>query len=488
MTKEQYVRSNKVVSRTLLIIMTYLLLILILALFTGGATAKVITQVVVCIIAIPGLIIGYKFYGDNRNGSLILLSVANIAYFIIMLMNGTSNTWLYTLPILMVSIAYLDVRIVVIENISMMAINSIRLLVFADLGSSDYQQHMFIVIFVLMLAGASSIAVTKLLNMFNKESIAFIQNAMETQKSNSEKIVAVADDVSKNFDEAMKMVANLEKSVNTANFAMENIADSTESTAEAIQMQAEMCARIQADTSIAEQKSKDMTKASEQVARTVTDGTADIEELKKQAHNVKEANNVAVQAIEKLTERVEGVQEFIGSILDISSQTNLLSLNASIEAARAGESGKGFAVVADEIRQLSDQTKEASNRITNIIEELNEDTKLANKSIQQSVQSVMKQNEMIDITAQKFGLIDEKTSELSCSIVDTEKVIAEILTAATTISESLTHLSATSEEVAASSEEGCNTIEIAVEDMNRCKEILEQIFLLSQNLKTSTTE
>ena len=83
------------------------------------------------------------------------------------------------------------------------------------------------------------------------------------------------------------------------------------------------------------------------------------------------------EAMERISVTSKEIGQVIEEIESIASQTNLLSLNASIEAARAGEAGKGFAVVAEEIRQLSEQTKDATNRITDIIQDLNEDAQHA---------------------------------------------------------------------------------------------------------------
>ena len=130
-----------------------------------------------------------------------------------------------------------------------------------------------------------------------------------------------------------------------------------------------------------------------------------------------------MSVIQSLTAKVEEVKSFVESIINISNQTNLLALNASIEAARAGEAGKGFAVVADEIRQLSEQTKDASANITEIINKLNEDTRRANESIENSVSSVEKQNELIDDTRDKFNAMGEAVELLMKDINVAEESI-----------------------------------------------------------------
>lgn len=87
------------------------------------------------------------------------------------------------------------------------------------------------------------------------------------------------------------------------------------------------------------------------------------------------------QVIEELREnfsslmgQMQEIHNVVQTITSISEQTNLLALNASIEAARAGDHGKGFAVVAAEVRNLSEDTNEATNRVKNLLTRIELDT------------------------------------------------------------------------------------------------------------------
>ncbi|MBQ7776039.1 MAG: methyl-accepting chemotaxis protein [Lachnospiraceae bacterium] len=115
---------------------------------------------------------------------------------------------------------------------------------------------------------------------------------------------------------------------------------------------------------------REMEKLADSTKEMIVKSTSGVNELSGQAAETGKIMDSLENKMEVLNTSVESIRELVNTIDSISEATTLLSLNASIEAARAGEAGRGFAVVADEIKKLADSSKESSEEITNMIDNL----------------------------------------------------------------------------------------------------------------------
>ena len=368
MTENQYIRANRTVLFTVLIVFGYIALTVMAALGVGDGhnKGKILIQFVVALAVIIVSVAAYILRKKTRVCELTIAVSMALGYVVLILLNSTDGVWTYVLPLIMASMVYLNEKLILWADGVAIAGNVIRLIMDYNMYNGVAMASRVLAILVLVIVTCISLSVTKLLKQFFAENMNKIEAAAVIQKENNEKMVAVADNITRHFGQAMDMLDELEKSIDINHNSMKDIAESTESTAEAIQRQATMCAEIQENTDIAEKEISEMVEASHRTDETVNDSKAIVVELKEQAQNVHDASNIIVDVINSLTEKVDDVQGFIGSIVEISSQTNLLALNASIEAARAGEAGKGFAVVAEEIRQLADSSRETANKIQSI--------------------------------------------------------------------------------------------------------------------------
>jgi methyl-accepting chemotaxis protein len=208
-----------------------------------------------------------------------------------------------------------------------------------------------------------------------------------------------------------------------------------------------------------------------------------IKSMQDSSHKMDEGISAISKRIETVNTTVDKVSNIVSVIEEISSETNLLSLNASIEAARAGDAGKGFAVVAQEIRVLSDNTNTELENIKQIISSLVEECRYCVQASGTIVEDNAKQKEEIKAVLDEFGSLDEqiqKTAEKADEIEELVTAMIELNDDITKSSNSLTDVSAAN---AAATEEMNANIEELNAMMNGVSEMAGNMNDESDGLK-----
>lgn len=208
-----------------------------------------------------------------------------------------------------------------------------------------------------------------------------------------------------------------------------------------------------------------------------------IKSMQDSSHKMDDGISAISKRIETVNATVDKVSNIVSVIEEISSETNLLSLNASIEAARAGDAGKGFAVVAQEIRVLSDNTNTELENIKQIISSLVEECRYCVQASGTIVEDNAKQKEEIKAVLDEFGALDEqiqKTAEKADEIEELVTAMIELNDDITKSSNSLTDVSAAN---AAATEEMNANIEELNAMMNGVSEMAGHMNDESDGLK-----
>lgn len=180
---------------------------------------------------------------------------------------------------------------------------------------------------------------------------------------------------------------------------------------------------------------------------------------------------------------VDSIGVLVGTISDIASQINLLSLNASIEAARAGEHGRGFAVVAEEIGHLASETATSVDQIKQMISKVQSSFSNLEKNSQNMlsfiVNEVMKDYDSLVSVAVQYGKdagdISSFSADISQMSSNIDKTMAEVANAISEISESSQQTSFETSTVMENMSESANSVNIITEMAHEQKEIVETL-------------
>ncbi|MCR5670779.1 MAG: methyl-accepting chemotaxis protein [Butyrivibrio sp.] len=487
MNFEQYKRANNNSFYVTIIIIIAGLLITINSMVHSGPTIGRIAIIVSAFISCGIVALGNFMHASEKMGAIMIMGGATIFYFVLLIAEDNLVYFAFGLPILICSIIYLNARLCKF-GIGAITISFILTCVKTVVTTGTFNTSLVPAALTLGLAFIACICTVTMLTKFNEENNAKITHNAEKSLETGNAMADIANTITDLFNESQNDMMDLQEIMETQHAGMQDIASSMESTAQAITNQAQRVQQIQEETEATENHRREMTKASESAQKTVQEGVQVIKDLREKSDDVERTSKITVEATQAVINKVEDVQKIVGSIMSISKQTNLLALNASIEAARAGDAGKGFAVVANDVRELAAETNTASSEISGIINELTEEVQKAMASIDDTVNSVSEQNEMIQTVGENFDSINDNVTEMLSRFQEIAEGMKSIATSTTEINDSISNLSATSQEVASLSNQGVQSSDDAVEKFGDFKKILGDIFMQANKLKDMQTE
>ena len=258
-----------------------------------------------------------------------------------------------------------------------------------------------------------------------------IRNSSDTMSANSYELndtssqtLAANNEISKAVEDVAEGSTGMASSISKINENLEEMSRETKDINESVNEIKNQTTAVQDSSKIMNDKVKSMQDSS---------------------HKMDDGISAISKRIETVNTTVDKVSNIVSVIEEISSETNLLSLNASIEAARAGDAGKGFAVVAQEIRVLSDNTNTELENIKQIISSLVEECRYCVQASGTIVEDNAKQKEEIKAVLDEFGALDEqiqKTAEKADEIEELVTAMIELNDDITKSSNSLTDVSA----------------------------------------------
>ncbi len=128
---------------------------------------------------------------------------------------------------------------------------------------------------------------------------------------------------------------------------------------------------------------------------------------------LKQRIQIIAELILELSEYIQQIGSIIGLVEDIAEQTNMLALNAAVEAARAGEHGKGFAVVAGEIRKLADESKQATTKISSLINDIQHTTNSTVMATEEGSKEIESGVKLAGNIEQNFNILNEALDNMT---------------------------------------------------------------------------
>ena len=483
LTPSQYARANKVLM--VIMILSYITYVIVEILNISKNGFSIATQIrcgLYIVSAIAGCIV-YKLKSQEKLCMLFIALSFGITYPTLVFANGVVVMTLI-FPVLLGFMIYLNSSLVLISIGIVMATGAIKcVLVAGDSELFGYAVLIMVGFFVCIYGSVRSIL---MLIAFGNEDRSVIENEAERREEVAQTVAGIVHKMDSDFRSMLEDLNTVNDAMGSADAAMNDISDSTESTASAVGTQASSTTQIQQNLELTNTLASEAREITSNLGNIILNGKQLADDLQMQSDLVDQNITNISNTVQELVQNVQRVHGITDSILNISSQTNLLALNASIEAARAGDAGRGFAVVADEIRSLAEETKISTEKITAIINELTEVTTKTQAGIIESSNSINEQRQKVLLVNDSFTEVETGMEQLQGSVEVMSANIESVLTANTQIVDSICLLSAASDEVSAGTLTCKETIDTAFRNLGKFSDNVNETFEQLQILRETT--
>ena len=482
-TPSQYARANKVLM--VIMLLSYITYVIVEIININKFGFSIATQIR-CGLYIASAIAGCIVYKLKKQEKFCMLFIAinfAITYPTLVFANGVVVMTLI-FPVILGCMIYLNSSLVLISITVVMITGIIKCVMVSDDPELFGYAILILVGFFVCIYG--SVRSILMLIAFGNEDRAIIENEAERREEVAQTVSNIVHKMDSDFRGMLQDLTTVNEAMASADIAMNNISDSTESTADAVGTQANSTSQIQHNLELTNSLASEAREITANLSEVVINGKQLADDLQLQSDLVDQNITSISNTVDELVQNVQHVHGITDSILNISSQTNLLALNASIEAARAGDAGRGFAVVADEIRSLAEETKISTEKITAIINELTDVTKKTQTGIIESSNSINEQRKKVILVNESFTAVETGMEQLQGSVDVMSTNIESVLTANTQIVDSICLLSSASDEVSAGTLTCKETIDTAFENLEKFSSSVNDTFEQLQILRETT--
>ena len=448
-----------------------------------GTLLYVLATIILAMGPVVGEIICYKKQHDTKMIKHFVGIGYAILYTFVMFTTNNHFTFVYVIPMLIAITVYNDFKYSLPIEVGVVIVNVIQLALFfkrgiytkADMASVEIQ------FFVIVLICGIQLYVSIVAEKLNQKKLAELKAEHEKTEELLTRIMDTSDKMTQQITESAQKTASLGESMQAMKESMEEVNSGSNDTAEAVQSQLNQTEEIQAMVEQVEKGTENIIDSMNQNKEAIAQGNANVGILVKQAEETVESGKKVTEELSQLDTYMSQMNSILDIINSITSQTSLLALNASIEAARAGEAGRGFAVVASEISQMAQQTKDSTVQISQLIENVSNAIQMVVEVSGSMISMIESQNETTEKTAESFTVIEKNSDNVYGQSNELAAYVTKLADANKKIIDSISTISAISEEVAAHASDTLS----ATESNNV---IVEELAALSGQLETLAQE